>query len=169
MELDPTRMCELLVGLPDVDVIGVEEIEPGVLVVMIEPRDARPSCSRCATVAWVKDRREVDLVDLPTFGQTVTLRVVRTRWSCPRVRCPVGSWTVEQSGIAPAGHRLTTRAARWATLQVGRSGRSVAEIAVELGCDWHTINNAVITTAPPCSKRTWIGWVWCMRCRWTRR
>ena len=73
MELDPTRMCELLVGLPDVDVIGVDQPEPGELIVMVEAREVRPSCSRCATVAWVKDRREVDLVDLP--------RLVRP-WSC---------------------------------------------------------------------------------------
>ena len=137
-------MCELLVGLPDVDVIGVDQPEPGELIVMVEAREVRPSCSRCATVAWVKDRREVDLVDLPAFGQTVVLRVVRTRWSCPRLRCGVGSWTVEQPDIAPAGHRLTTRAARWATRQVGGSGRSVAEVAAELGCDWHTVNDAVI-------------------------
>ena len=145
MELDPIRMCELLVGLPDVDVLGVDQPEPGELVVLIEPRQRRPSCSRCSTPAWVKDHREVDLVDLPAFGQTVTLRVLRTRWSCPRERCGVGSWTVDQPEIAPAGHRLTTRAARWVTEQVGRCGRSVNEIAVELGCDWHTINTAVIS------------------------
>ena len=67
MELDPTRMCELLVGLPDVDVLGVDQPEPGALVVLIEPRQRRPSCGRCSTPAWVKDRREVDLVDLPAF------------------------------------------------------------------------------------------------------
>lgn len=30
------------------------------------------------------------------------------------------------------------------TEQVGRYGRTVNEIAVELGCDWHTINDTVI-------------------------
>jgi len=60
-ELDPTRMCELLVGLPEVDVIGVDQPEPGELVVVIERGETRPSCSRCATPAWVKDHREVDL------------------------------------------------------------------------------------------------------------
>lgn len=145
MELDPIRMCELLVGLPQVDVVGVDQPEPGVLVVLVEPRLGRPSCGRCATPGWVKDYREVDLVDLPSFGQPVTLRVLRTRWSCPRSTCGVGSWTVEQSEIAPAGHRLTTRASRWATEQVGRCGRSVNEIAVELGTDWHTINDAVMS------------------------
>ena len=30
------------------------------------------------------------------------------------------------------------------TEQVGRCGRTVNEIADELGCDWHTVNDAVI-------------------------
>jgi transposase len=30
------------------------------------------------------------------------------------------------------------------TEQVGRWGRTVNEVAVELGCDWHTVNDAVI-------------------------
>jgi len=137
-------MCELLVGLPDIDVIGVADPEPGRLVVVVAAREDRPVCARCGTGAWVKDHREVDLVDLPAFDQTVTLRVVRTRWRCPRFRCGIGSWTLEHLDIAPAGHRLTTRAGRWACEQVGRWGRSVAEVADALGCDWHTVNDAVI-------------------------
>ncbi len=39
---------------------------------------------------------------------------------------------------------MTDRAGRWITEQVGRLGRTVNEIAVELGCDWHTINDTVI-------------------------
>jgi transposase len=39
---------------------------------------------------------------------------------------------------------MTDRASRWTTGQVGRCARSVNEIAIELGCDWHTINDAVI-------------------------
>jgi hypothetical protein len=39
---------------------------------------------------------------------------------------------------------MTDRVGRWVTEQVGRLGRTVNEIAVELGCDWHTINDAVI-------------------------
>jgi transposase len=144
VELDPIRMCELLVGLPDVDVIGVDQPEPGELIVVISAREHRPECGRCRTWAWVKDRREVDLVDLPAFGQTVVLRVIRTRWLCPRFTCGVGSWTIEHDDIAPAGHRLTTRAARWVTTQVGRWGRTVNEVAQELGTDWHTVNTAVI-------------------------
>ncbi len=38
---------------------------------------------------------------------------------------------------------MTDRAARWVTVQVGRLGRAVAEVAAELGCDWHTVMDAV--------------------------
>ena len=38
---------------------------------------------------------------------------------------------------------LTSRAARWVTIQVGRRGRPVEEVAAELGCGWHTVNNEV--------------------------
>ncbi len=44
---------------------------------------------------------------------------------------------------------MTDRAGRWATLQVGRQGRTVAEVARELGCDWHTMNDAVIAYGTP--------------------
>ena len=46
--------------------------------------------------------------------------------------------------IAAKSCLLTTRAAKWATEQVG-TGRSVIEVARELSCDWHTVNDAVTT------------------------
>ena len=39
---------------------------------------------------------------------------------------------------------MTDRAGRWVTEQVGRYARTVNEVAVGLGCDWHTINDTVI-------------------------
>jgi transposase len=39
---------------------------------------------------------------------------------------------------------MTTRAGRWVTIQVGRFARSVSEVADDLGCDWHTVNDAVV-------------------------
>jgi transposase len=46
--------------------------------------------------------------------------------------------------IAAKNCLLTTRAAKWATVQVG-TGRTVSEVAKELDCDWHTVNDAVTT------------------------
>jgi len=40
---------------------------------------------------------------------------------------------------------MTDRAGRWITAQVGRCARSVNEVAKELGCDWHTVNDAVVS------------------------
>ncbi len=45
--------------------------------------------------------------------------------------------------IASPAAAITDRAGRWATLQVGRHGRSVREVAADLGCDWHTVMDAV--------------------------
>lgn len=39
---------------------------------------------------------------------------------------------------------MTARAGRWATCPVGAAGRSVAEVAWELGADWHTVNDTVL-------------------------
>ncbi len=139
-----TRMCELLVGLGEVTVVGVDRSSPVELVVTIEPVAERPDCGGCGAAAWVKDRAEVALVDLPCFDSTTTLVVRKTRWWCPNRDCAVGSWTPELAHIAAARQLLTDRAGRWVTAQVGRWGRSVTEVADQLGCDWHTVNTAVI-------------------------
>ena len=44
---------------------------------------------------------------------------------------------------------MTTRAARWVTSQVGRHGRAVSEVAEDLGCDWHTVMDAVVVFGEP--------------------
>lgn len=82
MEVDPTRMCELLVGLPDVNVLAVDDdrSDAGV-VVHIESQMARPGCAGCGTPARVKDRPPVELVDLPCFGRPA--RLVWHKHRCP--------------------------------------------------------------------------------------
>ncbi len=142
MITDPTRACELLVGLPDVAVLGVVETTP--LSVYVEARMEPPECHGCGTRARVKQRPEVVLVDLPVFGRQARLVWRKHRWSCAERACPVGSWTGEEPRIAAPRLGLTDRAGRWVTEQVGRCGRTVNEVATELGCDWHTINDAVI-------------------------
>lgn len=149
VELDPTRMCGLLVGLPDVVVVGVVDVAGCPLRVHVEVPVERTGCSGCGTRAWVKDRPSVELVDLPAFGRPAPLVWRKHRWSCPEPDCGAGSWTGEHRAIAPARAAMTDRAGRWVTLQVGREGRTVADVARELGCDWHTINDAVMTYGVP--------------------
>lgn len=142
MITDPTRVCELLVGLPDVVVLGVEE-DDELLEVHVE-QCWRPACRRCGTAAWVKDRPIRTLVDLSSFGRRTRLVWHQHRWRCPNRSCPVGSWTGEDNRIAAPRQSMTDRAGRWVTRQVGRHGRAVSDVADDLGCHWHTVNDAVI-------------------------
>lgn len=143
--LDATRACELLVGLPAVNVLDVREpLVAGPLEVTVESRLDSPSCGGCGERAWVKDRPVVELADLTCFGRRVRLRWRKHRLCCPRRWCRVGSWTHEDPRIAAPRLSVTDRAGRWATLQVGRAGRAVSDVAGELGADWHAINDAVL-------------------------
>lgn len=144
METNPIRVCELLVGLPDVTVLGVDDAPDGPLRVHIEARTVRPVCQGCDGVVWRKDSDAVELVDLPAFGRSARLILHKQRWECPDRSCPVGSFTQQSLLIAAARGVMTDRAGRWVTKQVGKLGRTVAEVARELGCDWHTVNDAVM-------------------------
>jgi transposase len=64
--------------------------------------------------------------------------------ACRNDECPKKSWVLTDHRIAAKSCLLTTRAAKWATVQVG-GGRTVKEVASELACDWHTVNDAVTT------------------------
>ena len=103
-----------------------------------------PACLRGVLDGGVKDRPPVELVDLPAFGRRARLVWRKHRWWCRSPECPIGSWTGEDRRIAAPRLGLTDRAGRWVCEQVGRRGRTVAEVAREVGCDWHTVNQAVI-------------------------
>ena len=149
MIVDPTRVCELLVGLGEVTVLGADDEPGGPVRVHVETRGVRPSCPSCGGAVWAKDQRPVELVDLPAFGRPARLVWHKRRWSCPAATCRVGSFTETAAHIAATRLVMTDRAGRWVTEQVGRFRRSVNELAVELGCDWHTINDTVIAYGTP--------------------
>ena len=142
--VDPTRVCELLVGLPDVNVLGVVDVADGPLRVHVESRGERPACGECGGAANVKDRVDVELVDLAAFGRPVCLVWRKHRWECRNPACSKGSWTGQDDRIAAPRSVMTDRAGRWVTRQVGEHGRTVNELAGEFGCAWHTVNDTVI-------------------------
>ena len=146
METDPTRMCELLVGLPDVVVRAVESHgDAGPLVVHVGfPEHWQQDCPTCGRRGWVKGHRVVRLTDLPAFGRPVVLAWHKVRRTCPEPGCPQQSWTTSDQRIAGRRCSVTHRAGRWVTEQVGQQRRAVAAVARELGCDWHTVNDTVI-------------------------
>ena len=91
MEENPTH-CELIVGLGDVEVLGVAEEADGPLAVHIETR-RRPVCGGCGGVVWSKGSAPVELVDLPAFGRPVRLVWRKRRWRCP--------WRIVRWGRSP--------------------------------------------------------------------
>ena len=124
--------------------LAVIDVVDAPLEVLIEQRVQRPRCSSCGSLASIKERPAVALVDLPCFGRPARLVWRKHRWECPASSCPIGSWTGEDPRIAAPRMGLTDRAGRWVTEQVGRHGRSVSGVADDLACDWHTVNDAVI-------------------------
>jgi transposase len=140
----------------------------------------KAGCPSCGVVAWAKDRPSDELVDLSAFGRPARLVWHKHRWCCPDRDCPVGSFTGEDARIAPARAAMTDRAGRWATEQVGRLGRTVAEVARDLGCDWHTVNHAVMAYGAalvdddperigPVEALGLDETLFCRRCRWRTR
>ncbi len=103
MELDPMRMCELLVGLPAVIVLGVVDAGRRVpLRVHVEVRGGRRSCASCGEPARVKERPEVELVDLPVFGRQARLVWRKHRLVCMQADCrrrgPSRTWPSPRPG-----------------------------------------------------------------------
>ena len=90
MEAGPTRVCELLVGLGDVGVLGVDDGDGEPLGVHIRRRAPRPDCGRCGGPLWSKGERRVVPVDLPAFGRPVRLvQQVPLEMPACRLRGPV--------------------------------------------------------------------------------
>src|SRR4051812_698707 len=109
-------MCELLVGLPDVNVLSVQDHDDAPLVVAVESRLEQGWCKTCGGRAALKDRPVVALVNLPCFGRPTKLLWRKHRWHCRERACPAGSWTITDERIAPPRAALTDRAARWCTV-----------------------------------------------------
>ena len=111
---------------------------------MIEQVVEAVRCPTCGGAAQVKERPVVRYVDLPVFGVPMHLAWRKHRMRCVNPGCPKRTFSLGDHRIAAKHCLLTTRAAKWATEQVG-TGRTVKEVAGELACDWHTINDAVTT------------------------
>ena len=140
---DPTEIVEALVGLKNVRVLAYERRASDVqLHIERVVEDVR--CPRCRHRARVKERPIVTYVDLPVYGTPMKLLWKKHRMACVNEECPRQSWVLSDHRIAAKNCLLTTRAAKWATVQVG-TGRTVKEVANELSCDWHTVNDAVTT------------------------
>jgi transposase len=137
------RRCAVFNQLERAVLLDVERVDDVIIVTVETPRRV-VGCPTCGVIARVKDRRTVELVDLAISGTPSRLRWRKRRFCCPEPTCPQGAWTETEPTIASTRLTMTDRAGRWITYQVGHDGRTVAEVARELGCDWHTVNDAVV-------------------------
>lgn len=91
----------------------------------------------------------MELVDLAAFGRPARLVWHKRRWTCPVSACATASFSEVAPWIGASRLVMTDRAGRWVTDQVGRCGRPVTDLARELGCDWHTVNDTVVAYGSP--------------------
>ncbi len=68
LETDPVKMCELLVGLPDVTVLGVKRHGDLRVNLHVQTNADVVGCSSCGVVASLKDWRVVAFAGLPAFA-----------------------------------------------------------------------------------------------------
>jgi transposase len=141
---DHSEILEALVGLKDVVVLHYERRGPDVELAIEQLIRDPVRCPSCGEEAVVKERPVIHYVDLPVYGTPMSLAWKKHRMRCVNERCAKKTWMLGDHRIAAKKCLLTTRAAKWATRQVG-DGRTVKEVAAELACDWHTVNEATIT------------------------
>lgn len=138
---DATGVAEAMLGLPGFRVLGVDESEAEV-VILIETTAELVGCRECGAVATAHDRMSVEYRDLAAFGRPARLRWRKRRWRCEERLCAARTWTEESSAFS-ARCLLTNRAGAECCRQVGRNARPVSQMAAELGVCWDTVMDAV--------------------------
>ena len=138
---DATGLAEALVGLDGFLVLDVRE-NPDEVSITVETTADVVGCPRCGVRALAKERKRVDIRDLPCFGRPARLVWLKRRWCCADPDCEQKTWT-EGSPHVPSRSVLTVRAGDEATRQVGALALPVAVVASELGVCWWTVMDAV--------------------------
>jgi transposase len=137
----------VLLGLNGFRVLAAAEVA-GEVELLVETAATVVGCPDCGVVAVPKDRRAVTVRDLPVGGRPVVLVWHKRVWSCLEPLCSRRSWTETSPAVRPRA-TLTERARDWAFVEVGRKGRSTAEVARELGVGWATVWRTVVEKGTP--------------------
>lgn len=135
--------CDLLVGLPGLQVIAVERDGRDRLVVSVESAPGLMGCRSCGVIAHGHGRVNVRLVDAPSFGRPVRVVWRKRRWLCPEPACEVTSFVEQDEKVAAPRGLLTARACRWVIEQIRREHASVNGIRRQLGTGWRTVWDSI--------------------------
>ena len=98
LETDPKKVLELLVGLPEVSVLGVDT--SGSVVHLHVEKFARPvGCPTCGVVAQFRRLARGGADRSAGLRQAHWLHWHKRRWRCDDPDCAMGSWT-EQDRVS---------------------------------------------------------------------
>ena len=122
-----------------IDVARAEEL----LTVIVESPPGAAGCPRCGVVAASRGRREVTLIDAPSFDRPVRMIWRKRTWRCVELACSVGSFTEQDENVAKRRGLLTRRACWWAIGRIRRVHASVAGLCRQLGTTWNTVWSAI--------------------------
>jgi transposase len=101
LETDPLRMAAIMLGLRDVNVLGIEEDEDG-LVVELEPASPLPQCPQCGKALVVVGAETREVPGQSAFGRPTVLSWRLPRFGCKTPGCPAPERT-EQVPPGSAG------------------------------------------------------------------
>ena len=117
---DATGLAEALVGLDGFRVLDVGE-NPDEVWISVETTADVVGCPGCGVRALAKERKRVDIRDLPCFGRPARLVWLKRRWCCADPDCEQKTWT-EGSPHVPSRSVLTVRAGAEAHAPGGCAG-----------------------------------------------
>ena len=139
---DPCSRCDVLLGLPGVQVEAVER-ESDLLAVTVSTPWRLMGCPDCGVVAASRGRRMRRLRDVPHAGARVELLWRQRLWRCPDPGCPRGMFSEQVPSLVPARGSVTTRAIGWAIEQLRREHATISGLGRQLGIAWKTAWRAI--------------------------
>jgi transposase len=86
-ETDPLRMAAIMLGLHDVNVLGIEEDDDG-LVVELQPASPPPQCPQCGKALVVVGAENREVPGQAAFGRPTVLSWRLRRFGCKTPGCP---------------------------------------------------------------------------------
>ena len=130
--VDPcTRMCELLVGLPEMNVLAVVDEVDEMLRVHVETVTHAPGVNAAGWWPRVKEPAwGWSWWFSPCFGRPTRLVWHKRRWSCLEETWETGSWTEENLVLGAARMAMSDRAGR----SGHRAGRTLRPERERGGC-----------------------------------
>lgn len=132
-----------MLGMEGFDVVDAWE-DDGELVVLVETTEPERGCPSCGVIATapVKERPVVRLRDASSGGRRVRLWWRKRRFVCVEELCERKSFTEQHPGVG--ARRRSTRRCRQVVATAVARGRSVAEVADEVGMGWRAAMRAVV-------------------------